>query len=254
MKYISSIRTSISSRLGSISDFFVGDYDVLFWIRGGIYNFLGSIFMLTLSLLFLPFVYLLGYYQDMMNGVIWGEKQPPPHGRFQSRVWSGTWILVASLLYLLLWTTIPTIISIFYPRLGMITLVVSICGMLFFFPAVWILFNHDEKFGHHEAITIRRLLWNRTYLSQFPRIILMGVFGFLLSASMMIILATISVVTPITIQQLRLFVIVLSFPISYIATTQILYGFSKAIRNTLVSRRGSYYQNDSQPEWMNDDS
>lgn len=253
MKYIPAYRSFISYCLNVLKEFFIGDYDLYFWYRRGFNNFWISVLFLTTSLLFLPFVYLLGYYQDMMNGVIWGEKQPPPHGRFQKRVWSGTFVLIGGLIYFLLWVTIPSIISIFYPLVGALALILSLLAMAFFFPAVWLMFNHDKKFREHEAITIQRLLWNRQYLSQYPRIISMAIFGFTVSAVTVTTIATISVVTPLTVEQLRPLVIALSLPVSYIATTQVLYGIAKATRNTLVVRRGSYYQNDSRPEWMEDE-
>lgn len=230
---------------------FVSNYDIRFWIRAGARNTLVSSFILSMFLLFLPFVYMIGYYRDTLNGVIWGIDEPPEHGDYQRRVWSGMWITIALLLYFLFWTALPSILLTFIgQRVGIIAFTLSLVLMVYFFPALWVAFNHSNKFREEEAITMNRLLWNRTYIKQYPRIFTSVMFGFLLSAVSMILISTVFVYTPLTIEQSRYLILFLSFPVSHIATIQILYAFGKATRNTLLEQRDSYYTNDTQPEWM----
>lgn len=230
---------------------FVSNYDVRFWSRAGVVNTILSSFILSMFLLFIPFIYMIGYYRDTLNGTIWGIEKPQDHGDYQRRVWSGMWVTIALLIYFLFWTALPSLLLTFVgERVGIVSFTLSLGLMAYFFPAVWVAFNHSNKFREEEAITVNRLLWNRTYIKQFPRIFTAFVFGFLLSAVGMIGVATVFTYTPLTISQSRYLILFLSFPISHIATIQIIYAVGQATRNTLREQRESYYTNDTEPEWM----
>lgn len=247
------IRYVVGGTWKKIQYIFVDGHDLLYWYRSGPLNIFEASFALSMSLLFLPFVYLIGYYQDTLNGVIWGATEPPAHGDFQRRVWSGMWVTIALLIYFLFWTAIPSLLLTFIgPTIGTTAFVLSLVLMLYFFPALWVVYNHSEKFREEEAITVNRILWNRTYITEIPKIFTAMAFGFALSAVAMIFLSTVFVVTPLTLTQTRYLIVVLAIPVSHIATIQVLYAVGRVTRKTLLKERGSYYSNDTQPEWMDE--